>query len=99
MFRSGLVSTCFGCRRSFPKPSVAPYDLVIKHKDHQGYTAPDGTYRQRYGNVYYHVSLTCVTARQSSFNPANLVVPSEVKAMMTPTHDDYLMATLGVSIN
>ena len=92
------MSTCFGCRRAFVKPVVAPHDLVIQHKDFCGYTAPDGVFRQRYGNVYYHVNLTCIASRQPSFNPSNLVVSSDVTARAISEHNDYIVSMLGVSL-
>ena len=98
VFVSGQITTCFGCRSSFLKPAVAPFNVVVQHKDYRSYTAPDGTSRQRYGNVYYHPNISCITVKQPQFHPANLVVSQQVIEKATQAHSDYLQAMLGVSL-
>ena len=57
-----------------------------------------GPSRQRYGNLYYHPNISCITVKQSQFNPANLVVSQQVREKVTQAHSDYLQAMLGVSL-
>ena len=92
------MSTCLGCRGDFIKPAVASDNLVIQHKSWRGYTAPDGTHRQKYGNVYYHINMQCVTTKEPGFHPSNLVVGADVRTRATAVHNSFLAANLGVSL-
>ena len=98
VFIMGQVSTCFGCRKSFMKPAPIPFNLVVRHEDHRSYTAPDGTPKQRYGNVYYHLNRSCITAKQPHFDPTKLVVSQQVMERATQAHSDYLQAAFGVTL-
>ena len=46
LFRSGNISTCFGCRGRFSKQSCPPHDMVVQHKDYRKFVV-DGVERQR----------------------------------------------------
>ena len=98
MFISGQISNCFGCRHNFMKPATPSFDMVVQHKDYRSYTAPDGTQRSKYGNVYYHANLSCITIKQPQFHPTQLIVPQQVSDRVTTTHVDHLKATHGVTI-
>ena len=85
---SGQISTCFGCRKGFMKPAVRALNLVEKHEDNRSYTTHNGSPRQRYGNVYYHLDRSCITTKQPHINPNRLVVSQEV--VEGARHTDYL---------
>ena len=57
-------------------------------------TALDGSPRQRYGNVYYHLNLSCITTKQPHFNPTRLVVSQELVEEARQAHSDYLKIIL-----
>ena len=80
------------------KPAPIPFNLVVQHEDHRSYTAPDGTPKQRYGNVYYHLNRSCITAKQPHFDPTKLVVSQQVMERATQAHSDYLQAAFGVTL-
>ena len=83
---------------TFPKSAVAPFNVVVKHKDNLSYTASDETSKQQYSNVYYHPNISCITVKEPQNNPANLVASQQVKEKATQAHSDYLQAMLGVSL-
>ena len=70
----------------------------VKHEDSRSYTATDGSPRQRYGNVYYHLKLSCITAKQPQINPARLVVFQVVMERARQAHSDYRKTMLEVSL-
>ena len=74
-------------------------DTVIQHKDFRSYTTNNGSVHQRYGNVYYHANLSCITQKQPHFNPAYLRVSQAVVEKATKVHSNYLAAMLGVNIS
>ena len=76
------------------KPAVIPFNLVVKHEDNRSYTAPDGSPRQRYGNVYYYLNLSCISTKQPHFNSTRLVVSQEVAEEARQAHSDYLKTIL-----
>ena len=80
------------------KPALIPFNLVVRHEDHRSYTAPDGTPKQRYGNVYYHLTRNCITAKQPHFDPTKLVVSQQIMERATQAHSDYLQAAFGVTL-
>ena len=98
MFKKGNISVCYGCRAPFPKQPVAPYDLIVQHQDFRKYTSPDGTIKQKYGNVYYHLSLGCIRVNQPQFDPTKMIVSQEVKERATSIHHNYILEVLGVYI-
>ena len=79
------------------KPAVIQFNLVVKHEDSRSYNAPDGSPRQRYGNVYYHLNLSCITTKQPHFNPTRLVLSQEVMEGARQAHSEYLKTMLRVS--
>ena len=97
VFISGQISTCFDCRKGFMKPAATALNLVVKHEDNRSYTTHNGSPRQRYGNVYYHLNHSCITTKQPHFTPSRLVVSQEVIEGARQPHSDYLKTMLGVS--
>ena len=48
VFVKGNITTCFGCRAKFMKPSVPPYNLIVQHKDYRSYTDQEGVQQHRF---------------------------------------------------
>ena len=83
---------------NFVTQPAAPHDLVIQHQDYRMYTLPDGTVKHKYGNVYYHLTLPCICAKQPHFDATQIVVSQVVKDQVTPVHHGFILAMLGVII-
>ncbi len=54
--------------------------------------------RQIYGNVYYHLNLSCITTKQPPFNPTRLAASQEVVKGARQTHSDHFKTMLEVSL-
>ena len=50
------------------------------------------------GNVYYHCNSACVSSIWPGFNPATVIVPSEVQIKLLSEHKHFLLASLGVFV-
>ena len=84
-FITGNISICTGCLRKYPKPSYPPYDIVIQHEEWRSFLAA-GVPQSRFGNAYYHLSISCVQAKWPMFSPHNLEIPDYIISQLNNAH-------------
>ena len=89
-FITGNIRVCRGCRQRYPKPTLAPLNLCVRHQEWQQFTAPSGDPQTRYGNVYYHCNIPCIRARWPQFNSSMLLIPPTMLVQLLPSHTQYL---------
>ena len=73
---SGNIKVCAGHRNRYPKSSLPPDDLCIKHQEWCEYIE-EGTQVQKhcFGNAYYHFNQSCIKIRFPAFIASQLVIP------------------------
>ena len=99
-FIGGNISVCHGCKGRYCKDLGPPYDLCIQHEEWRTYTVPGYPSPQsKFGNVYYHASVTCIVSVWPSFVPTSLLVPSGLRANLKREHKDWLYSQFGVVID
>ena len=103
----GNVSRCNGCKGKIArgpdnKPLPPPDNLVLGHKEFVIFSNPKtGRYEQSWDkrNVYYHPWKTCVAPNFTDFNPYHhLVVKSDIKDKLQPSHIQLLETEFGVKL-
>jgi hypothetical protein len=94
-----LTCGCFGCGKTLKPSGVIgepPGDLVIVSFMPRQFRH-EGELHSKEGNVYFHCMTTCVRSRQPAFDPRmHCTVPNEIRAILTPTHIQYLQQNLGL---
>ena len=75
------------------KPTVTPYDLCVRHEEWREFTAPGSSVPQkRFGNAYYHPSLSCLQRRWPGVHCGDIVIDDQVKQRLLPAHRELLAA-------
>lgn len=98
----GNISTCYGCRKKFPKKDSGgfadpPYNLAIQHEEDRNFFNPQTSVQQsKRSNAYYHVFLPCVAAIWPNFIGDDLKVSEETKCKLTREHIDLVFQNFGV---
>lgn len=91
-FISGNIAKCAGCNNKYVKPSMAPYDLCVQHREWRSYTPPGGEKQSKFAPAYYHVNLLCIRRNWPAFNQCELTISTEVAQKLTKVHKDYLVS-------
>ena len=95
---AGNISVCNGCKGRYKKVGP-PHDICLQHEEWRTFTPHGSTTPQtRFGNVYYHCSVACVTAVWPCFIPSSILVPFEVQSRLLLEHKTWLYVTFGVSV-
>ena len=86
-FITGNISVCHGCKGNYDKKLVPPNNICLQHEEWNTFTLPGSNEKQsRFGNVYYHCSVSCVMA----VIPSSVVIPVEVRSKLLPEHNHLL---------
>ena len=93
------IRVCAGCRGGYTRDASSPSDYVIlvRKEQHLYYNVVTG--RQQPSsmmNVHYHANLSCPRVRCLSFNPAEVKIPEEVGAKLSPEQWLFLIRTFGI---
>ena len=91
-FISGNIAKCAGCNNKYVKPSTAPYDLCVQHREWRSYTPPGGEKQSKFAPAYYHVNVLCIRRNWPAFNQCELTISTEVAQRLTNVHKDYLVS-------
>ena len=92
----GNISACQGCGNKFSKPTAAPYDLCLQHKEWRSFSV-DNCPQTKFSPAYYHVSLFCVQRNWPMFHPASVVVTPEISIKLNEVHKDFL-SSIGITV-
>jgi len=96
---SSSESVCAGCRGGCNRDASSPSDNVIRVRKEQHLHYNVVTRRQQPSstmNVHYHTNLSCPRVRCLSFNPAEVKIPEEVGAKLSPEQWLFLIRTFGI---
>ena len=95
------VRVCFGCFQTLKPDNRVPdppYDLTIVSRMPRAFTHPtSGEKVNKEGNVYFHVRLECIRAKQPIFIPTNVTVATWVAQQLTMEHI-FLLREFGMHI-
>lgn len=99
----GNIRMCQGCRTSLRNVDgsipLPPYDLAVARYEKRSYRDKFGELHtpQREQAVHYHIKLLCIRSSCADFVPASLVVPTNVRSKLTPSHKEYLRLIFGIN--
>ena len=102
---NGRIKVCAGCKGPHLKSTnnrvlPPPYDMCISHRETQVFVNPHtGLESSKLGNAYYHVNLTCIQKKHSSFSPHQLVCPEDVQKLLNEAHFMLLKEELGYIVS
>ena len=104
MFQHPRVQVCSGCKRKFAKdpgnkPPPPPHDLIIRRQEYPQFVEQHtGILRTgRLVWVSYHVSQTCIKAKNPAFT-SKMVDYAPVVPLMSQEHETYIHSQLNIAI-
>ena len=98
-FVAGNISVCNGCKGRYYKEAGPPHDLCVQHEEWRTFTLSGSAIPQsRFGNVYYHCSVNCISAVWPSFFPSLVIVPPHMHAKLDHVHKQWISSQFGIVI-
>ena len=95
-FVTKRITRCQGCKQNIREDDdnlpLPPYDLIIARMEQRPFVTGDGFVKvpSKMSNSHYHLRWECLQLADPTFNPANIVTPSDVRAKLTTTSQRIL---------